>query len=909
MREAYQTFLRSADLSVWNSCLAAYTRVLESSPEALPGDELVEGIVISLYVQWLSSVSGDVGCEESTRRESVRFIDTLNSRHRHDPRAATKRGWAIVLGWRGYRALARQLVWEVVDPAEFGRLAGKEPSGVPLGVGPEVALIMISGEPGRCAAQMRPYVSASGADVFPPALLEYCESLLRLGAVRQVDALLKNSALPASSPLRLHLQGQMHERSGRWRDAMALYGAPTSWPIDRYRAAVCATVAGQRTDESVVLDDAFVRSLSPSETEIDQGEIARSAAFVNACMWNAFDDWIVEFELGKLDFRRRRYADADVHLKHAVDRAPGPCKAAIASLRSSNLTWLSESRWWADLLASLNMLPEALERTMEALEMAGEGSGSEHLRVWLAIEAKQPELLPPSIENWTPYDQALAHDLVGNRPEAIGARVKCLEIQYAHRNIMALIHVFRSARFHSSCEFLTKLIIRESRDDFFPLWELAHELFSALGLYGESSQEFSRLSELLEATSERMTELAKFEFQHLLRAYEFFRQAGRQDIAESLLRRAADLAEGPADCLAIAVARRKLPWFNSADVDPQARSLLEQAGRESRDRLERMQIAREHFYQGQIQQARQILEEEGLFDERRRFEHIEYVIGLQCGRWLKPEEFASLARRATDALADDVKTCKIRHFDGAFLRRLRTSIALVDPDLAQRLDRSWVSPKEEDDTAKKSPKGFAAGPWKQWTDAMQALREGDDAEREQEAFLEKVTELQNDRAFEESLATWAWAQDQVYEALDTALAAGPDDKDEPRPISKTLTLEDDVRAFDLCSLWRQVLDSDDSTRSRARAGIRAFYLAEDQLIQRWDELRRRKADKPLRRALFYVDRSCALLDVLDAGLEGTTHPVLQGLSQVIREDCQRQRERCVVVVRAIQSELSLAVSP
>jgi hypothetical protein len=906
VREAYQTFLRSADLPVWNSCLAAYTRVLESSPEALPDDELVEGMVISLYVQWLSSVSGDLSCEESSRRESVRFVDALDSRHRHDPSAATKRGWAIVLGWRGYRALARQLVWEAVEPAASGRLAGKEPSGVPRGVGPEVALIMITGEPGRRAAQMRPYVSALGGDVFPPALWEYCESLLRLGAVRQVDALLKNSGLPSSSPLRLDLLGQIHERSGRWRDAMAVYGAPTSWPIHRYRAAVCAAVAGQRTEESVVLDDAFVRSLSPSETEIDQGEIARSAAFVNACMWNAFDDWIVEFELGKLDFRRRRYAEADVHLKHAVDRAPGPCKAAIASLRSSNLTWLSDSSWWADLLASLNMRPEALERTMEALEMAGEGSG---LRIWLAIEAEEPELLPPSIENCTPYDQALAHNLVGNRPEAIGARIKCLEMQYNHRNITALIDVFRSARFHSSCEYLTKLIIRESRDDFFPLWELAHGLFSALGLYGESSQEFSRVSELLEATSERMMELAKFEFQHLLRAHEFFRKAGRQDIAESLLRRAADLAEGPADCLAIAVARRRLPWFNSADVDPQARSVLEQAGRESRDRLERMQIAREHFHQGQIQQARQMLEEEGLFDERQRFEHIEYVIGLQCGRWLKPEEFASLARRATDALADDIKTGKIRRFGSAFLRRLRTSIRLVDPDLAQRLGRSWVSPQEDGDTAKKSPKGLAAGPSKQWGDAMQALREGDDAEREQEAFLKKVTELQNDWAFEESLATWARAQDQVYEALDTAFAAEPDDKDEPRPISKTLTLEDDARAFELCNLWRQALDSDDSTRSRARAGIRAFYLAEDELIQRWDERRRRKAEKPLRRALFYVDKSCVLLDVLEAGLEGTTHPVLQGLSQVIREDCQRQRERCASIVRAIQSELSPRVSP
>ena len=234
---------------------------------------------------------------------------------------------------------------------------------------------------------------------------------------------------------------------------------------------------------------------------------------------------------------------------------------------------------------------------------------------------------------------------------------------------------------------------------------------------------------------------------------------------------------------------------------------------------------------------------------------------------------------------------------------------LVHPDLAQRLQRSWVSPKEDDDALKKNPKGLVAGPWKRWSDAMQALRADDNAEREQEAFLKKVTELRSDRAFEESLATWAWAQDQLYEALDTAFAAGPDDKDEPRPISKTLTLEDDARAFELCNLWRQALDPDDSTRSSARAGIRAFYVAEDQLIQRWDELRRRKAEKPLRRALFYVDKSCALLDVLDAGLEATTHPVLQGLRQVIREDCQRQRERCAGVVQAIQSELSPGVSP
>ena len=905
MRDEYGKFLRTVNLEVWSDCLVACSNCLKPARDAAADDELVQALVISLYVQWLSGVTGDAARQQTARETSARITEALDSRHRRRPTAATMRGWAIVTGWRGYKVLARQLISQAENPTVSRQAAPQDFSKLPPGISVEVALLLVSDDPARQASELRPLISAPGTPLFPPAVWIYCDSLISLGAIQQADALLRSSGLEGSNPLLLDLRGQIHERAGRWRDAADIYGA-SSWPAHRYRAAVCRVIAGQPNQQRLVLDDGFVRAMARFDPEIDQGELARSSAFVNACMWSSFEDWIVDFELGKLSFRRRRYGEADAHFRRALDRAPGPCRATIASIRATNLTWLSDSRWWADVFhLGLNMRPEALERTSDALEIAGEQSGFEHLRIWLAAESEDNSLLPPSIAGWSAYSGGLAHQLVGNRPESIRCWIESLGLEFHHRNVLKLIQVFRTARFEATWAYLTDLIIQECWYDFSALWELAGSLLSALHSYGESSEQYSRVIEHLRKAWERMNELAQFEFQHLLRAHESFSSAGRQDIAESILRRAAGLAEGPAECLAVAVAQRRLPWFNSSNPDPLARRLLEQAARESRDRLERLQVAREFFEYGQVERGREILQDEGVFDEAQHLEHIEYIIALQCSSWLKPEETERLAQRATEAVKQGSETGANRRYEWRFVQRITATVTNADSALASRLRRTWVSPQPEKEDAREKA-GLAAQAWKHWSDAMEKHQSTDDFEGEQTAFRNKMRELSTASAFEDGLATWCWVQDQVSTALDTAATARPDDKNESRPICKTLTLEEDPRALRLCDLWRQVLASTDEVRTaRGREQIRAFYDEEKELLRRWEDRRRQKSERPLRRALLYMGEGGLLLDVIASGLTETSHPVLASLRQAIREDCEQHRVARMRTVNAIEKDLGL----
>lgn len=874
MHEVYRRFLRSMDLETWAGCLDAYRDAFDDPAVGLTDAQLTEALCLGAYTQWLAGGSGDLAREGSAADAFRRFVEALDHRHQAAPNSSTTRGWALVLAWRGYRQTARGLVDQSTP------------------IGPEFALLMSSGNRAQQAAELRDFVSGSPDEAFPPAIVIYCGALVELGAIVEAEELLSRARLDPRSPLVIDLLGQIRERSGRWSEAFAVY-RNSSWPAHRYRASLTGTIAqgGHRPDpaeDPLRIDEAFTRTLLSFEAEIDQGEVVRCTSFVNACLWRSFDDWIVRYELGKLGFRRRRYAEADAHLQRALALAPNECRPAIADLRFTNLTWLSGVAFSQDL----SMTPEAIEAGLEAIALSNDPHRFPGIRLWIAAETNRHSLLPPPADTYGRATLGGIHRFVGNRPEAIDCWLGCLREGYDHRAILELIRVFAAAGFDECVDHLMGLVLAESQDDFFALWELAKDLLSARDFVAEGSEAFDRMNRRIDALAERLVELSQFEFQHLVRAYEFFARTNRQDIAEGLLRRAGALAESAAEELAIAVIRRKAWWFQMREGDPQALIHLARAERESRDRLERLQIARELGHHGRLQRARKILEEQRIFDRGEGLQHAEFIAALQCGPWLKPEEFTQLADAALAALDRDLKAGTLRSNGRLFFHRLVKTIGATDLPLAERWLRTWTPPAETESGAG-SPTAGAKDPWTgAWRQWLIGLEDTKNLETEMDRYLEKSKALEAGGGFAENLATWVWAEVRIATAIDGLRSARPDPGRNLQPLRMSLAAEDDARTVQLCDLWRGFLTArDDAARNDARNRIQAFEANEARLLEAWERDRRLKAETPRRRAVFYLESTRPLLSSLVSGIDRESHPVLAGLRPCLAEDCRKSRTR------------------
>src|SRR5262249_28226774 len=153
------------------------------------------------------------------------------------------------------------------------------------------------------------------------------------------------------------------------------------------------------------------------------------------------------------------------------------------------------------------------------------------------------------------------------------------------------------------------------------------------------------LEEQLSWVAKRLEQLAEFEFQHLMRAWRFYNNYNRGDLAARVLQRADRLAESAEEHLSLAIANQ----------DTMSRSHLLRAEREASHRLMRIDIARWFANFGQLSRARQILNTAGVFDPNTHLEPLEYVIALQCeSPCLTEEERQDLLRRAAKQLDQDL---------------------------------------------------------------------------------------------------------------------------------------------------------------------------------------------------------------------------------------------------------------
>ena len=872
MPTTYDAFLASCDPVVWSACLADRERALaEGGPPDL--ERIVEGLCIAGYSRWLARLTGDGDDARRTRQSYDRFVAALADPRVDDRAPLARRGWGIVLGFDGYRSAAQSLL------AEMG----------PLTV--ELAVHVAPDDHAARAALLRPFVKAGATRPFPPARYFYCAAQINLGAIHEARAILASAAKAGADPLVWELLGRIHEREGRWAEALAAYDHST-WPEHRYRAAICRVIeqGGSSATAGTALDadhEALRKALTIFEPEIDRAEIARSAAFVNACLWNAFEDWLVQFELGKLHFRRRRYAEADTHLRRALTLAPESCRFPIADLRFVNLTWLTGN----SLSNALSMEPEALESAFDALLAGPHEPTAATIRLWLASKLPDPAHIPADIESWDPYDRAEAHEIIGNTDEAIACRLLAMREDFRHRNLLGLLKSCTQWRLEKAAEFLLRTIERESWSDFFALHELADHLVATPTDPNATSS--GRDHARLDTIMARILELSQFEFQHLIRAHDLLVHIEWRDAAEDVLRRAAELAEGAAENLAVAVARRRSTDFDPARGDPDGLACLLRAERESRDRLERLQIARELFIHGRTQQARRILVAEGVFAAETSFEPIEYVAALQCRQSLEAEEVRDLVHRAYAAAIVEIESGGIVHCPEKYLERLR------------RIDRDVPENQVVAGMTETTTTWLPAGPWAEWTAAIQKRLDelGDDPEPAR--FAAEISRFTGPSStFAGRLAAWGWVHARIEQAFASAANVWPETGVGELPISRNLTLDDDGRAVELSELWRRHLSATGPWRATTRKRLDAFFERERRLVAEWEANRRRLARPHLRRALHYARFAADFLPTIVSDAErDERQPVLRDLYDAIGTDCRRLADRLRELIATIEAAL------
>jgi len=377
VEEAYAAFLTSADVATWDQCMEQTVRVAAALPDGDDrADALAKALCITMYLGWLGRVSGDLVRTERARTRLAELRDEIR-RFGAGPARACRICWGLLLAEGGFRQHAAALLDTDGHPA------------------PEHVPWLIQRLDIKALATLRRLVEP-GPAAFPPLVFEYGEALVNVGEVQEARALAETGRWGAAEPLMLDILASASERLGQWAAAYAAYRRST-WPIHRYRAAMVGAVSGHlEAADDLELDEPMRQHLGELDGDVDPAELARSAAFLNACLWHPVDDWRIELELGKLSFRRRQYSEANLHLVRAARSAPEAARFQIARLRFINLTWLTgrESHLPSP------MEPEALTAGQEALDHSSDTDDTSMIRIWMARQTADLTLVPAVIGDW-----------------------------------------------------------------------------------------------------------------------------------------------------------------------------------------------------------------------------------------------------------------------------------------------------------------------------------------------------------------------------------------------------------------------------------------------------------------------------------------------------------------------------
>lgn len=849
--DAYAAFRSSADLAVWEASLDHYRDLqqLRDAPGPRQLQELGEAICIAVYSLWLTGLRGDREARTRLLKQHARLV--ASARHcKRDPHLPESRyALAAAAASCGYDAVARRLCAAEQAPLEL-------------------AVLMMPSAPEKRSALLKPKLAGMPPPGFLPADYFYAHALLDLGFLDECRRQVANTRKRIGDhPLMLDLAGKLAELEGDWGGAKNCYAA-SDWKAHQYRRFVCEVIfsaeRGRSASTAWELDETLAEGMSLWSAEIGQAEIARSTHLVNACRWHDFDSWLVNFELGVLSFRRRRYSEAEGFLQAATRSAPPESSFPVNRIRFINLTWLTGSR----LLRDVPVTPELLECGLAVLDSAGPEEDKAEIRRFIARTTGDRSVLDPVFATENNYEIAESYDCIGEIPKALEFCGRALQEAYLPRALTGLAGFFIRARFRNTAAYLVGLIIEQSWDDFVVLWELACAL-------GTLQRKDGTLEELLAAHFETLTErlpaLCMNEFQHIIRAMEFYLENSRQDLAARLLMRADQLAESAEEQLQLARARAAIAC---GEIDLLGIENLLRARMEATDRLVRLQIAREFARYGQAQQARAILEEEGVLGGKPTLHPIEYVIALQCGEpCLAAAEIRQIGAAAGSALGESIAAGSINRYGKYYTDRLAGLVAEVAAISAAR-----------DDTAERAA---AESPWIALKAVLEQTREDPNLEAEKTLLTDRVNHL-GDLSLHEKYALWENVFGHFESQLEGVKRIRPAVDDADTPLGRSRSLLSGARAREVSALWKDYFQpARDGAARQARAALRRFSVREAELKARWEQARAEAMAQPLERLAFRSRMLRTLLQsIREQERRGETWPSWLAVGEHIERDIQ-----------------------
>jgi hypothetical protein len=831
---AYDTFVRGCDLPTWAACLDEYACAFGDSgaaPGARPVD-LRRALGIASYVAWLASREGHT--QALARAQGQRRA--LEARARAEPPAdARERVLIAAIGAaaRGYPATARRMV---------------DALGGPLPV--EIDVLTAPARGAAKAARLRPHVQGAAGTPFLPALCLYADALLGLGYPSDAAALAARHRGAGNCAPWIDLQGQLLELAGDWPQARETYGRST-WTMHAYRAAVCGLILGEPVERLAVLGaeqaDRFRAGMASFGGEADRAAIVRSESFVRTCRWNAFDNWLVRFELGRLGFQRRRHAEAERHLAAAARAAPSAYRWPILSLRFTNLTWLGDE-------FELDLAPETLEAGHAALQEAPAGSGVS-IRTWLADQGGECGLLAPVLAGDDLYEAGVAHSQRGSSPEALAAWGACVADDHVPRAHFELLKTFAAAGFHKTACRFSEAVEREAEDGFFDLWELADALAATHS--GEGP-----LAEALARVQARLQTLVQADFQHAARAFQHFLRLRQPEPAARMLAMAERLAEGPEEHLRLAITRRKA---GGGEADPAALQALRRAEEQSTDRLERLLIAREFASQGQLPEARSLLAAEGVLAGAQDLTPIEHLLAIEVARacGLGDAERLAIEQAAVSMLQRDAGAGRFLRFGQRFADRL-----------GRLLQRTLVLQQAREGDPDAGDTEVSA--WSSFVKQVKGTTRDDEVLH---LLQQKVGSLGAAPSIPEALAFWVLHRDRLDTLVRAIRRRRPAVADDRVPLAYDVTPAR-PRAQRLARLWRRAL-----LAGGEASEVRDFLREEDDLTLDWLARRRQDTLEPAQQARQYAAEGARLLDAMRAAAQrGEPWPAFLDVAAAFADD-------------------------
>ena len=883
MREdPYDDFLATADVPTWRRCMDATATLAFQLGDGDEGnDRLAQALTIAVYVEWLGRTSGDLESEDAGRRRHDELRAELDRRYRGAVSPRLRRCRGIEFAWTGYHAQACEWL------EQGGRLS------------PEHLLMVLPAGDVRQVKALRPLFRGDEVCRFLPAVHDYCAALVGVGAVHEAHDLVTSGDWDVADPMLLDILGTTNERLGQWSEALDAYRM-SSWPIHRYRAAMIGAIskAGVQASDVLVLDEPTRRFIANFGDELDQAEMTRCIGFLNACMWNPVDDWVVERELASLSFRRRRFAEAEFHLSRSLKSAPERATFPLAHLRFISLTWLASHSLGSgeDVGVLLDMTPEAIQAGYDAISCADPTDDTTDIRTWVARD--DPALIPRSLENWTPYDRSQAYETAGDMSRSIDASIESLDTAYNHRMVNRLMSQLGTAGFQTTTAHLAELVLRESYDDFFALWETATTVCEVVP---HDQDDTDREPMLIDRFARRLRELSELEFKNTVRSYGFFRSVGLSDMAEEMLVGATRLAEGVSELLSIAVLRRTADGARIGRVDLEGRRCLTEAMAEARDRIERLEIARELFHYGRIRDGRSILESEGVLAGDRSLSPIEYIAALQCAPWLTSDERADLAHGAAAQLNFEYRSRALGNRPANFGQRLVATIATADRGLADRIQNELAAPLVEE-PPRPDWSGATDNAWPTVSNRIDELL----AENDYAAVAAIVEESSRSTSFGLRLVL----VNRLRRTLDYLIAAAhtvrPSVPPEETPISQDSRF-DGSRTIELCDLWRARLSGPERPEEAA-AALDGFFAAEAEIEARWEDRRRLAGTGTWQSISHMLDLlGAALQQLLTPGDREHVNPIIAGIFGAVATDIDTLLEELVGHRHHAQLELAPAV--